>query len=151
MVIRIIRRLATAWLLATGVTLLPLLCSAAESLYHFVDENGVSHFSNVPADARYRPIGPSGGSAPSAAVDARRPGAARVAPPHDVPEVAQPYDVPADAQPHEVPADAQPYDVPAVAEPYDVPAAAHPSPELDEIPLPGSGETEDVGPSSDDS
>lgn len=27
-----------------------------ERYYHFVDEHGVPHFSNVPIDARYRPI-----------------------------------------------------------------------------------------------
>jgi hypothetical protein len=29
---------------------------SADRLYHFVDEQGVSHFSNVPGDPRYRPL-----------------------------------------------------------------------------------------------
>jgi hypothetical protein len=33
-----------------------LSCAAAEPLYYFVDERGVPHFSNVPHDARYRPL-----------------------------------------------------------------------------------------------
>jgi hypothetical protein len=31
-------------------------CLAAERLFYFVDERGVPHFSNVPEDARYRPL-----------------------------------------------------------------------------------------------
>jgi len=29
--------------------------TAKDRLYHFRDEHGVSHFSNVPADSRYKP------------------------------------------------------------------------------------------------
>jgi len=29
--------------------------AASETLYHFVDDRGISHFSNVPVDKRYRP------------------------------------------------------------------------------------------------
>lgn len=46
---------------AIGVTvvvlslLLPQASGAADRLYYFVDEHGTPHFSNVPADKRYRP------------------------------------------------------------------------------------------------
>jgi len=30
-------------------------CHATETVYHFVDERGIDHFSNVPHDPRYRP------------------------------------------------------------------------------------------------
>ncbi len=30
--------------------------AASETLYHFVDERGIPHFSNVPLDKRYRPF-----------------------------------------------------------------------------------------------
>lgn len=35
--------------------LLPHASGAADRLYYFVDEHGTPHFSNVPADKRYRP------------------------------------------------------------------------------------------------
>lgn len=30
---------------------------AAERMYYFIDEQGVTHLSNIPVDARYRPAG----------------------------------------------------------------------------------------------
>lgn len=36
-------------------SLLPQASGAADRLYYFVDEHGTPHFSNVPADKRYRP------------------------------------------------------------------------------------------------
>jgi hypothetical protein len=30
---------------------------AAERIYYFIDEQGVTHLSNIPVDARYRPAG----------------------------------------------------------------------------------------------
>lgn len=90
MTFRIIRLAATVRLLATGVALLPLHHTAAETLYHFVDENGVAHFSNVPRDARYRPF-ETGGSASSVAGSRTLPAPAAVAPPGGVPGATQPY------------------------------------------------------------
>lgn len=90
MAFQIIRQTATAWLLTVGAALLPQPCAAAERLYHFVDENGVSHFSNVPVDERYQPIVPGDTSAPPAAADARRPGAAAAAPPPELPAITEP-------------------------------------------------------------
>ena len=87
---RTIRLAATARLLATGVALLPLHHAAAETLYHFIDENGVSHFSNVPVDARYRPF-ERGNSASSAAGSRRLRAPAAVAPAGGVPAATQPY------------------------------------------------------------
>jgi hypothetical protein len=60
---------------------LPLLCAmlcigtaarAAETLYWFVDEHGVPHFSNQPADPRYKPL------QSAEPVRARQPGASAV-------------------------------------------------------------------------
>jgi hypothetical protein len=90
MALSIIRQTTTAWLLTVGAALLPLHCVAAERLYHFVDENGVSHFSNVPVDERYQPMVPGDTSAPPAAADARRPGAATAAPPPGMPLDTEP-------------------------------------------------------------
>jgi uncharacterized protein DUF4124 len=42
---------------------------SADRLYYFVDEQGVSHFSNVPADPRYRPL-PSAGARTATQPDA---------------------------------------------------------------------------------
>lgn len=43
---------------------------AAERMYYFVDEQGVTHLSNIPMDARYRPAGaPIASAAVSAAGD----------------------------------------------------------------------------------
>lgn len=33
---------------------------AADALYYFVDEHGVFHLSNVPADSRYKPLSAAG-------------------------------------------------------------------------------------------
>ena len=55
-----------------------------ERLYYFVDERGVSHFSNVPADPRYRPLPERG----AAALQQSRGAAAPVAP--DASEPASP-------------------------------------------------------------
>ena len=57
-----LRRLGvTAWRTVQGILLVLVpaasminLSSSAEQLYFFVDERGVPHFSNVPADRRYR-------------------------------------------------------------------------------------------------
>lgn len=43
-----------AALVALGL-LQPQASGAADKLYYFVDEHGTPHFSNVPADKRYRP------------------------------------------------------------------------------------------------
>jgi hypothetical protein len=38
----------------------PASCAGADKLFHFVDEQGVHHYSNVPSDPRYRPLATSG-------------------------------------------------------------------------------------------
>jgi len=40
----------------------PSPASGATDLYHFVDEQGVMHFTNVPTDPRFRPLRPSDAS-----------------------------------------------------------------------------------------
>jgi hypothetical protein len=40
--------------------------ASGDRLYYFLDERGVPHFSNVPADARYRPLPDGGSTAPHA-------------------------------------------------------------------------------------
>jgi hypothetical protein len=80
-----IRRAATVGLAAGVAALVPLRAAAIDRIYHFVDENGVSHFSNVPADARYQPIGPMGGSSPPVSANASSPGATSVVPLRRVP------------------------------------------------------------------
>jgi hypothetical protein len=43
--------------------------AGADRLYYFLDAQGVAHFSNVPADPRYRPLpGPANPVAPQAGV-----------------------------------------------------------------------------------
>lgn len=56
-----------AWVVA-GVALAQA-SAAADRVYHFIDEHGTPHFSNVPADKRYKPyatIMQDSGSQPSA-------------------------------------------------------------------------------------
>ncbi len=56
---------------------------AAETVYHFVDERGVSHFSNVPHDPRYRagwrvrPSAPDAGTAEPLLLSVSAPDTAR--------------------------------------------------------------------------
>lgn len=65
------------------------LPSGANSLYGFVDEAGVAHFSDFAADQRYRPLsGPALASRPRHAV-ARRAGSAALAPPRLRSQVAR--------------------------------------------------------------
>jgi hypothetical protein len=52
---------ATAGLLAACIGLGPGHALAADRVYYYVDEQGVYHFSNVPADARYEPLAPGAG------------------------------------------------------------------------------------------
>lgn len=67
-------------LMALTLLLAPLPCGA-NSLYGFVDEGGVAHFSDFAADRRYKPLsGPSLAPPPRKAM-ARRAGGAAVAPP----------------------------------------------------------------------
>jgi hypothetical protein len=46
-------RTATALLV---IALLALVAPARATLYSFVDENGVTHYTNVPSDARFRKV-----------------------------------------------------------------------------------------------
>jgi hypothetical protein len=60
---------------ATAAVILSIYpCSArtAETLYHFLDEKGVPHFSNHPLDPRYRPLAAAAG--PGAAAPQAAPG-----------------------------------------------------------------------------
>jgi len=69
--------------LLTGSLVAPSgLAPAADRLYYFVDEHGVAHFSNVPADSRYKPLMPSDWMSPlpSAAPQAPLPSTAADAP-----------------------------------------------------------------------
>lgn len=59
---------------------------SADRLFYFVDEHGVSHFSNVPADARYQPL--PGTGAP--ALPEPRIGSAPI--PTPMPELASPVE-----------------------------------------------------------
>jgi len=46
-----------AWCAGLGLLVAVVGAGAAtDTLYHFIDERGVSHFSNVPTDKRYRPF-----------------------------------------------------------------------------------------------
>lgn len=47
---------AVAWALGAMATFAMSPVRSADRLYYFVDEQGVSHFSNVPGDPRYRPL-----------------------------------------------------------------------------------------------
>jgi hypothetical protein len=47
---------AVAWALSAMATFAFSPVRSADSLYYFMDEQGVSHFSNVPGDPRYRPL-----------------------------------------------------------------------------------------------
>lgn len=51
------RRPGTLLLLCLGA---PGWVIAAENLYYFIDDRGVPHYSNVPADPRYKPLAQSG-------------------------------------------------------------------------------------------
>jgi hypothetical protein len=53
-------RTSSRILVGVSFTLAVLQAFAAESLYHFVDEHGVPHYSNQPLDPRYRPLGVGG-------------------------------------------------------------------------------------------
>lgn len=55
-----------AWCSAWALLLAAAAPRAAEPLFYFIDERGVPHFSNVPHDARYRPL------ADVVALDSRR-------------------------------------------------------------------------------
>jgi hypothetical protein len=54
---------AVTWVLSAMATFTLAPAHSADRLYHFVDEQGVPHFSNVPADPRYRPLPRTGNSA----------------------------------------------------------------------------------------
>ena len=56
------RLLARVLFAAVAVASLP--ARSADRLYYIVDEKGVWHFSNVPGDARYRPLPAAGNVAP---------------------------------------------------------------------------------------
>jgi len=43
-----------AWLSLVVAIGSPATCAATDTVYHFIDERGVGHFSNVPHDPRYR-------------------------------------------------------------------------------------------------
>jgi hypothetical protein len=53
---------------AAILTIHPCAARTAETLYYFLDEKGVPHFSNHPLDTRYRPLAAAvpGGDAPPA-------------------------------------------------------------------------------------
>ena len=69
---------------------------SADRLYHFVDEQGVPHFSNVPADPRYRALPWTGDSAAPQAGRASLPAAPPV-PQNVLPAVAPGLPTPAAA------------------------------------------------------
>jgi Domain of unknown function (DUF4124) len=66
-----------------GVLISP--AHAADAVYYFVDEHGVQHFSNVPADSRYTPLTATG---PTTTLPTREhlPPAGRAAPTPVLPE-----------------------------------------------------------------
>lgn len=72
-------RVATACFIGLSWAASPVMSWAADKLYYFVDENGTPHFSNVPADKRYRPYllvheeGPAGVVPPPPARDVPAP------------------------------------------------------------------------------
>jgi hypothetical protein len=43
-----------AWLSLIVAMGFPAACRATDTMYHFIDERGIGHFSNVPHDPRYR-------------------------------------------------------------------------------------------------
>jgi soluble lytic murein transglycosylase-like protein len=45
------------WLLAAVLWLLPVATEA--TIYRYVDDNGVIHFTNIPIDSRYQPLRPN--------------------------------------------------------------------------------------------
>jgi hypothetical protein len=59
----------------------PAWCAAADKLYFFVDEQGVPHYSNVPADPRYKPLGQPGAERGGAAAPVAPPPASATAVP----------------------------------------------------------------------
>jgi Domain of unknown function (DUF4124) len=48
------------WLVGPLLGVLITFVHAADAVYYFVDEHGVQHFSNVPADSRYKPLTATG-------------------------------------------------------------------------------------------
>jgi len=72
----------TIWALAAAMALAgtvpPAPLWAADHIYAFTDEKGVAHFTNVPADPRYKPYTGAAMESPSLA-----PGRPRPAPPAD--------------------------------------------------------------------
>jgi hypothetical protein len=69
---------AVSWVLSAMAAFALPPAHSADRLYHFVDEQGVPHFSNVPADPRYRPVPWKGDSAAPQPGRASLPGAAPV-------------------------------------------------------------------------
>jgi len=53
---RLLKITFAAWLLAGVLGLLIFPCTTKAQIYTFVDEKGVMHFSNVPADSRFKLI-----------------------------------------------------------------------------------------------
>ncbi len=51
-----VRRLLVGALTLLGLAAGGSAGAASEVLYYFVDDRGIPHFSNVPADKRYRPF-----------------------------------------------------------------------------------------------
>jgi soluble lytic murein transglycosylase-like protein len=47
--------------LLAATSLLLLAAPAAATIYRYVDENGVIHFTNIPTDSRYQPLGSAAG------------------------------------------------------------------------------------------
>jgi len=54
-------QIAAGGLITVGIALAPSPASAADRVYYYLDEAGVYHFSNVPADDRYKPLTPATG------------------------------------------------------------------------------------------
>jgi hypothetical protein len=50
------RARTAAWALCAMAAFSSSPARSADRLYYFVDDHGVSHFSNVPGDPRYRPL-----------------------------------------------------------------------------------------------
>ena len=71
-----------AWALSAMAAFAFSPACSADRLYYFVDEQGVSHFSNVPGDPRYRPLPATGNLA------APQPGLASVRDALSVPQEA---------------------------------------------------------------
>ena len=98
---------AVAWALSAIAGFACSPAHSADRLYYFVDERGVSHFSNVPGDPRYRPLHWTGKPAAPrpglvsvpAALSVPQEGPLAVGPSVAVPEAAKGFAEPDPAEP----------------------------------------------------